>query len=337
MPELRLNVITRDWVVISTERAKRPDQFAKEHREEVVLPLYDAACPFCPGNEHLTMKESFRLGDGPKWRVRVIPNKYPALSTEGDRVRGGHGIFRSMNAVGYHEVIIDHRRHDITTALMDVADIQYVLRAYKQRDEELRKDPRIEAIIIFKNHGEAAGTSLVHPHSQVAAMPVVPFQFRGRIAEATRYFDEHGECIFCRLLRDELSDGVRIVEESKHFVAFIPFAALSPFHTWIFPRRHASSFDAITEDELTDFAAMVKSTLSRLYYGLNDPDYNYSIRSIPTDFHDTDYYHWYLTIIPRVTKTAGFEYGSGMFINTSLPEESAEFLRGVRLPSGKPT
>lgn len=331
MPELRLNIITRDWVVIATERAKRPDQFVRAKREGPPLPSFDASCPFCPGNEHLTLKETLRLGDPDKWNVRVIPNKFPALSTEGARTRGGHGIFRSMSGVGYHEVIVEHPRHDLTTALMDVPDIVEVLKAYRERYKEIRKDPRIEAIIIFKNHGETAGTSLVHPHSQLAATPVVPFQFRARLAEATRYFDEHGECIFCRLLRDELAERSRIVHQSGHFVAFIPYAALSPFHTWIFPRRHASSFDGITDDELTDFARITKSILSRLYHGLNDPDYNYSIRSVPTDFTDTDYFHWYLTIIPRVTRTAGFEYGSGMFINTSLPEESAEFLRRVKM------
>ncbi|MBI4534653.1 MAG: galactose-1-phosphate uridylyltransferase [Ignavibacteriae bacterium] len=333
MPELRLNVITRDWVIMATERAKRPEEFVSLERTSLLPRLaYESGCPFCPGNESQTLKECLRLGDTGKWRVRVVPNKFPALNEEGQRIRTARGIFRSMNAVGFHEVIIEHPRHNTTTALLDQREIVDILSVYRQRYSEIKEDQRIEAIIIYKNHGESAGTSLVHPHSQLAATPVVPFQFRGRIAEAVRYFDEHGGCIFCRMVREELDLKERIIFESDHFAAFIPYAALSPFHTWIFPRRHASSFDEITDVELQDFALAVKTVLARLYHGLHNPDYNYSIRSIPTHDGNTDYFHWYLTIIPRVTKTAGFEYGSGMFINTALPEESAAFLRSVTIP-----
>lgn len=330
MPELRLNVITRDWVIIATERAQRPDQFVRERREHS-LPDHDPSCPFCPGNEDQTLGETYRAPTSDGWAVRVVQNKYPALSTEGERVRGGGGMFRSLSGVGFHEVIVEHPRHNVTTALMNVRDVEAVVGAYRSRYAAIRQDPRIEAIIIYKNHGESAGTSLVHPHSQLAATPVVPVQFRGRIAEAMRYFDEHGTCIFCRVLEEELKTGARIIEESRHFVAFIPYAALSPFHTWIYPRRHVSSFDDISDDEVVDFSAILRSVLARLYHGLNNPDYNYSIRSVPTDVRTADYFHWYLTLIPRVTKTAGFEYGSGMFINTSLPEESAKFLRTVAI------
>jgi len=328
MPELRLNVITRDWVIIATERAQRPHQFVRERKHHPV-PEYDRMCPFCPGNEHQTIGETYRITEGGRWKVRVVQNRYPALSTVGERIRGGGGLFRSLNGVGFHEVIIEHPRHDLTTALMSVQDTEAIIRAYKHRYAAIRQDSRIETIIIYKNHGESAGTSLMHPHSQLAATPVVPVQVRGRIAEAMRYFDEHGTCIFCRVLDEELSAGERIIVESKHFVAFIPYAALSPFHTWIYPRRHGSSFDDILDDEISDLSSVLQTVLAKLYQGLNNPDYNYSIRSIPTDERTTDYFHWYLTVIPRVTRTAGFEYGSGMFINTSLPEESADFLRKV--------
>jgi len=332
MPELRLNVITRDWVIIATERAKRPDQFATSRAAGEPLPAFDPKCPFCPGNEGHTLKESLRLGDIHGWKVRVVPNKYPALSAEGERVRGGLGIFRSMNGVGLHEVIIEHPQHNTAITLMKSGEVADILNVYRQRIVDIKKDPRIEAIIIFKNNGEGAGSSLVHPHSQLAATPVVPFQFRARIEEAVRYFDDSGECLFCRTLRDELEAGSRVILESEHFVAFTPYAALSPFHTWIFPRRHAASFDLITDAELDDLAPMLKNVLAKMYHGLNNPDYNYSVRSAPTRDRNTDYYHWYLTIIPRVTKTAGFEYGSGMYINVSLPEESAQYLRDVVIP-----
>jgi UDPglucose--hexose-1-phosphate uridylyltransferase len=329
MPELRQNIITTDWVIISSERAKRPDQFVREKRATPPLPSYQADCPFCLGNEHMTMQESFRVGNEKTWRVRAIPNKYPALAAEGARVRKANGIYRSMTGVGHHEVIVEHPRHDLTTAQYSEAEVVDILRAYHQRYTEIKKDPRVEAIIVFKNHGEGAGTSLQHPHSQLAATPMVPSQIRKRIEEATRFFDDNGECLFCRTLNEELAAGERIVLETEHFVAFVPYAALSPFHLWIFPRRHASAFDEITDPEITDLARNLRTILAKMYCGLNDPDYNYSIRSIPTRDRHTDYFHWYLTIIPRITKTAGFELGSGMYINSSLPEESARFLRDI--------
>ena len=332
MPELRQNIITRDWVIIATERAKRPDQFAKEKNVRASVEPYQADCPFCVGNEHLTGRESFRLSDQHGWKVRVVANKYPALSSEGERLRKVEGVYRSMSGVGIHEVIIEHPRHDLTTALYREEEVADILRAYAQRYAKIKKDPRIEAIIVFKNHGEGAGTSLQHPHSQLAATPIVPTQVRARIEESIRYFDETGECLFCRTLKEELIARERIIFESEHFVAFTPYAALSPFHLWIFPRRHSSSFDEILDSEIADLALTLRTVLAKLYYGLNDPDYNYSIRSIPTRDMHTDYFHWYLTIIPRVSKTAGFEIGSGMFINTSLPEESAMFLREMKIP-----
>jgi UDPglucose--hexose-1-phosphate uridylyltransferase len=265
------------------------------------------------------------------WRVRVVPNKYPALIPTGDRVRKIEGIYRSLTAVGTHEVVVEHPRHDMTMALMQVSEVADVLQVYLQRYGHIRQDPRIEAIIIFKNHGEGAGTSLQHPHAQIAATPIVPNQFRMRMEEAIRYFDDTGECVFCSTLREELDDAERIVFETKHFVAFVPYAALSPFHTWIFPRRHASSFDEISNQEIDDLALNLRTVLAKLFKGLNNPDFNYSIRSIPTRDAHSEYFHWYVTIIPRVSKTAGFELGSGMYINTTVPEESARFLRDISI------
>jgi UDPglucose--hexose-1-phosphate uridylyltransferase len=333
MPELRQNPITKDWVIFATERAKRPHEFIKPSHNNDKIPTHKADCPFCLGNEADLNLETFCLRSGDLWRVRVVPNKYPALSAVGDRTRKVEGIHRIISGVGIHEVVVEHPQHDLTPALMTIVDVENILIAYRQRYIDIRKDPRIEAIIIFKNHGESAGTSIEHSHSQIAAIPVVPHQFRVRIDEAIRYCDDDtGECIFCRNLQEELDAQERIVLESEHFVAFIPYAALSPFHLWIYPRRHASSFDDITDAELADLAYTLKTVLAKLYHGLNNPDYNYTIRSIPTDETYTDYFHWYLAIVPRVSKSAGFEIGSGMYINTSMPEDSAKFLRDVEIP-----
>jgi UDPglucose--hexose-1-phosphate uridylyltransferase len=334
MPELRQNIITREWVIIAKERAKRPHEFAHARDPLPQLPPYDPTCPFCVGNEAMTVGETYRIPQNGSWRVRVVSNKYPALSQEGERVRHIDGIYRSMTGVGFHEVVVEHRRHDLSTALYSVDDIVCVLNAFLYRYQELKKDPRIEAVIIFKNHGESAGTSLQHPHAQIAATPIVPNQIRHRLDEAIRYFDETGECVFCVTLRSELRDGCRIISSNDHFVAFIPYAALSPFHLWIFPVRHISSFDEINGEEIQSLAAILKTVLLKLYRGLNNPDYNFSIRSIPARDGHREYFHWYLTIIPRIARTAGFEIGSGMYINPALPEDSAEFLRGV--PEGDP-
>jgi len=332
MAELRQNVLTREWVIISPERAKRPDEFARRKDGEQALPEYATDCPFCVGNEHLTLEELYRMPEKGDWKVRVIPNKYPALTSRGERIRRVDGIYRSMTAVGFHEVIIEHRLHNMTLALMTEDEVSQVLKVYRERYNEIRKDSRIEAIILFKNHGEGAGTSVSHPHSQLVATPIVPNQIRSRMEEAIRYFDDTGECVCCRTVHDELKASERLIFQTKDFVAFIPYAALSPFHIWIFPLRHISSFDEMDDGETRELAKCLKTVLAKLYYGLNNPDFNYSIRSIPPRELHSEYFHWYFTIVPRVSKTAGFEIGSGMYVNTALPEESAEFLRKVSIP-----
>lgn len=332
MPEIRRNLITRDWVIIATERAKRPHELLTPKLSKTVLQPYSAHCPFCAGNEERTPIECGRISDGNGWKVRSVPNKFPALVSEGEPIMTIQGMYRSVEGVGIHEVLIEHPRHDLTTALLPIEDVANIILLYRQRYQEIRKDRRIRAIIIFKNHGEKAGTSLEHPHSQIAATPIVPTQIRIRIEEAIRFFDDTGECLFCQTLREELATNKRIILKSDHFVAFIPYAALSPFHIWIFPLRHTSSFDEITDAEVVDLALTLKTVLAKLYYGLNNPDYNYSIRSLPTDSFAKDYFHWYLAVIPRLGITAGFELGSGMYINPSLPEESAKYLSELQIP-----
>ncbi len=329
MPELRQNIVTRDWVIIATERARRPDAFAMPLRADGPPLAHDPACPFCPGHEGDTAEEHARV-DGPDgWRIRVIANKYPALVREGLPMRKLNGIYRSMNAVGYHEVVIENRRHDVHLHQASLDDLSELLGIYRQRYQELRSDPRIEAVVIFRNHGAGAGTSQPHPHSQIVATPIVPSQVRTRLEIAVRYFDETGECVFCRTARDERSVADRVICSNRNFVAFIPYAALSPFHLWVFPLRHMSSFDLSTDEELADLAEILRTLLGKLHTGLNDPDFNLLIRSLPVRMVQSDYFHWYLSIVPRISVAAGFELGSGIFINPAIPEESARFLREI--------
>lgn len=328
MPELRLNLITREWVIIAKERAKRPEEF-RVKSERMALPQFSETCPFCPGNEGRTPPETYSLRDENGWSVRVTPNKFAALSYKGERKRADGGIKRTLSGVGIHEVIVETPSHNMTTALLPLNQVENILRVYRERFVEAYKDPRVEHVIIFKNQGERAGTSLEHPHSQLVGTPVTPIQVRMRVDEAIRFFDDTGDCLMCKTLKDELQEGTRIIMETEHFVAFIPYAALSPFHTWIFPRRHNPSFAAITDEEINDLARIMKTTLGKVYYGLDNPDFNYTIRSMRPIAGNIEFFHWYLSIVPRVYQTSGFEMGSGMYINMALPEASAEFLRSI--------
>ena len=331
MPELRQNIFTKEWVIIATERAKRPEEMTT-HREPKIIASRVESCPFCPGNEDKTPPEIMRVpsdGSGP-WQVRVIPNKFSALSRDAQPIRTIHRSRHTLGGFGVHDVIVDTPDHSHTTALMTDAHVANVLRAYKSRYDALTLDPRIAHVTIFKNHGVDAGTSLEHPHSQLVATPVIPAQVRGRFQEAMRHYDDFGECIFCQMLEEEVTEQTRIVSTTEHFVVLEPFASATPFTTYIFPRRHMASFGDISTSEIVDMASTLRATLAKLYYGLGNPDFNYSLRCAPAELVGAKYFHWYVSIIPRLTRVAGFELGSGMFINTVPPESAAEFLRNVK-------
>ncbi len=330
MPQLRQNIVTKEWVIIATERAKRPDQL-KEDRltERASLPEHDENCPFCTKDvEKPPMVLPAACGE-----VLVVPNKYPALG-HGDEWPPFEGttVFPSMEAVGRHEVIIETPVHNLTLATMQPGQVECIVNAYLNRYETLLSLPMIESAIIFRNHGSRAGASLIHPHSQAIGLPIIPRDIMTRITESIRYHVDHRECVFCRLIADELDGRHRIVTENEDFVAFIPFAAYSPFHLWIFPKKHESDFRKITPGGISHLSAIIRDVMRRLYYGLNDPDYNLILRSAPKGYTESAFFHWYVTLVPRLTRTAGFELGSGMFINPSIPEENAEYLRSINLP-----
>jgi len=332
MPQLRQDPTTKEWVIIAAERAKRPDNFRKI-KPTIDKPVYREDCPFCPGNEHLTPPETlaYRSGGPPNskgWWVRVIPNKFPALSPEGSLERKEEkGFFRMMDGVGVHEVVIGSPIHNQLFPLNEDKQVEEVLLAYRERYLALREDPRIKLIIIFKNHGEAAGTSLEHTHSQIVGTAVVPSNIRKKLDEAARYYDDHGRCVYCDSIQEELNFKKRIVMDTEKFVVLQPFASRVPFETWIVPKEHQASFGLISIDDSKRFAKVLKTTLLKLYTKLNDPNYNYVIHTAPVKDEQEDYYHWHLQIIPRLTTPAGFEMGSGIYINVSFPEETAQFLR----------
>ncbi len=332
MPQLRQDRTNKEWVIIAGERAKRPHDF-KKVEPKTERPAYDKDCPFCPGNEHLTPSETlaYRRGGPPNsegWWVRVVPNKFPALVPEGSLERKEEkGFFRMMDGVGIHEVVIGSPIHNQSTPFLDDKQTEEVLLAYRERYLALRQDERIKLIIIFKNHGIGAGTSLEHTHSQIVGTGVVPSHIRRKLEEASRYYDDHGCCVYCDLIEEELNAGKRIVMENDKFVVLHPFASRLPFETWILPKKHHASFGQISMEDSKVFGKILKAALHKLYVKLNDPDYNYVIHTAPIKDEGEDYYHWHLQIIPRLTTPAGFEMGSGIYINVAFPEETAEFLR----------
>jgi len=332
VPELRLNPATKEWVIIATERAKRPEELGvgicespAEEKEK---------CPFCPGHEAFTPNEilAYRTygtkSDSPGWWIRIIPNKFAALVPQGslNRVKI-EDFFMYMNGVGEHEVIIESADHNLTIATMNQKQVEEIFLAYRERYLTLSEDPRFEMVILFKNHGVAAGTSLLHPHSQIIATPVTPQHIRHRLEEAMRFYDDNGKCVYCEMLRTEKHIKERMVIETDNFAAFEPFASRSPFETWVMPIKHRASFQDVSPEEVKELAYVMRTTLAKIYKSLNNPDYNYVFHSAPSHEKDGEYYHWHIQIIPRVSAVAGFELGSGIYINTVIPEMAAKFLR----------
>ena len=345
MPELRLNLVTREWVVISPERASRPDDFkGAEGGNPGAIPLgeenHDAThredCPFCAGNEAAsngTLGELYRLHGDEKgsWRVRVVENKFPAVESEGAKERRRDGLHCFVSGVGLHEVIIESPLHNASMATMELSEIEDILHTYRERFIDAHEDIRVENVIIFKNHGASAGTSIDHPHSQLVAVPVVPVQFRDRVQAAMHYFDNTGQCMMCDIISTEEVSGERIITDSEDFLTFIPYAALSPYQSWILPKNHSATFATITEEEISDLAHHVRNLLAKLDKALGDPDYNLILSSSRPSDDDNEYCHWYITVTPRLSNRAGFEMGTGMYINPTVPEHNAKHLQDIDL------
>lgn len=337
MSVLRYDATTSDWVIFAPSRARRPHELKREPVDRQTSPAVKP-CPFCPGNERLTPPEVFSLRQGSSpnssgWQVRVVPNMFPALRIE--EQNGTHeeprSFFRFRGGCGAHEVVIESPAHDVLLANQPVEQIEAILRTLQARYNDLMHDSRFQSIVIFKNHGEAAGTSLQHPHFQLIATPVVPQLMRAKSAIATHYFDMTGHCLYCELLAEELAAETRVLAANSQFAAVLPYASHVPFEIWVLPRSHRSSFGDVESGEFRPLAELLKKVLLRLFVGLENPDFNLTIDTVPRGDEDKNYFLWHLRILPRLTTPAGFEMGSGMSINTVLPEEAAEYLRDVKI------
>jgi UDPglucose--hexose-1-phosphate uridylyltransferase len=332
MSELRKDPVTSRWVVISTDRRKRPTDF----RLESVQPDPDGVCPFCEGHEHMTPRELLahrRNGsapDSPGWNLRVVPNQFPVLRVEGTLDRRGEGLFDKMNGIGAHEVIIESPRHEDTLATMDDGAVEHVLWAFRERIQDLKQDRRFRYIIIFKNHGAAAGASLDHSHSQLIALPIVPREVRDEVDGARAHHSAKERCVFCDIVRQEIGEGRRVIAENADMVALAPYAPRFPFETWILPKRHQAMFEDAPRHELASLARLLGDILRRMNRSLRMPPYNLLIHSAPLAEPAGDYFHWHVEIIPTLTKVAGFEWATGFYLNPTSPEEAAQVLRDAR-------
>lgn len=337
--ELRKDPVLDRWVIIAASRGKRPHDFASTPEE-----TKSAGCPFCGGNEAKTPPEIYAVrapGSGPDtagWEVRVVQNKFPALTIEADLRRSGIGLLDRMGGFGAHEVIIETPEHGLDLALAPVPHINTVLSVFRERLIDLRNDDRFRHIIIFRNYGSAAGASLSHPHSQLIALPIVPLLVREKLTSARTHYQHKERCIFCDLLEQERAIPDRLVAENEHYVVLSPFAARFPFELQIYPRRHMHDYTMMTEEEQVALAEILKDTLLRYRNLLGDPAYNLVVQTAPSEAArpgQPEYwgtlsceYHWHVELMPRLTKTAGFEWGTNFYINPVSPEAARAFLCG---------
>ncbi len=342
MPELRKDPIIGRWVIIAKERAKRPDQFSPPPEGPI-----EGKCPFCEGNEKDTPPEIFAVRrslnkDGPGWQLRVVPSIKPLLMIEGQLNRRGQGIYDMMNGIGAHEIVIETPEHIDNIADLPLEQIDKVLDIYIHRITDLGKDKRFKYVLVFKNHGWVAGGGRIkHSRSQLIATPVTPKRVKEELDGAKRYFDYHERCVFCDLIRQELDSKERLIIDIDGLIAVAPFASRFPFEVWILPKQHSCDFVDLDSACRKSLARILKIILLKLKIGLKGVPFNYIIHTAPFRRPKAGYwttieedYHWHIEIMPRLTRVAGFEWGTGFYICTLPPENAAEFLREVKVENG---
>ncbi len=334
MSELRKDPVSKRWVIFSPERVYRPNDYAdvKEEENEDI-----SKCPFCEGKEEKAGEEILayekipgRNPNTPGWWIRVLENKYPALRA-GELEKQGEGIYDKMNGAGRHEIIVETPEHHKCLSTLNYNEVEKVLWAYRDRYLEIKEDSKMKYILIFKNYGREAGASLEHSHSQLIATPVVPKRVEGEVAGSRHHYEFRDRCVYCDIVAQELMDRRRIVEENESFISFVFFAGRFPYETWILPKKHSAHFENISKKEVMQLAVVLKRTLMRIRKCLNDPAYNYVIHTLPINWDGENFYHWHIEIMPKLTKVAGFEWGTGFYINPMLPEEAAKNLREVEI------
>jgi len=329
MPELRKDPVLGRWIIISKERSKRPTDFVVEDYQTT-----GGFCPLCPGNEKTTPNEVLVLGREPGlppnsagWQLRVVPNKFPALVIEGDIEKEGEGLYDRMNGIGAHEVVIESPNHEDRFTYLPPEQMILVFRAFRNRILDLAQDNRFRYVMVFKNYGRAAGASLEHPHSQLVALPILPRMVTSELDGTLSYFKYKDRCIYCDIIRQEMQQDVRLVCQNDHFVTLTPFAPRSPFEMWILPKHHSSSYTEQSEESLVKLVEIFSESMRRLDKCIPHVPYNFVLHTQPLRSHPLEHYHWHFEIVPKLTSIAGFEWGSGFYINPMPPEDTCRYLR----------
>lgn len=342
MPELRKDPIIGRWVIVATERLRKPDQFGitpTNGQEDAT------SCPFCQGHESQTPPEIYAIRpagsakDSPGWELRVVPSIAPFLRIEGQLDRHGRGLYDLMSGIGAHEIVVETNKHIANMADLDENQISRVLACYIDRMKDLEKDERFKYVLVFKNYGwSAGGSKLRHSRSQLIATPVNPKRVKEELKGARLYYEYHERCIFCDLIKQEMASRERVILDIDGFIAITPFAARFPFEVWILPKKHSCDFVNLDPEHRSYLAKVMKKVLQKIKIGLNDISYNYVLHTAPFRRPKSGYwksidndYHWHIEIIPRLTKVAGFEWGTGFYICPLSPEDSAKYLREVEV------
>ncbi len=326
MLQLRKDPVANRWVIVNVEKPQREFPIEPQVKSSKV-------CPFCPGNEFMTTAEIMVLGrkeasrSVSNWLVRVVSNKFPALRIEETTDKLAVGVYDKIGGFGAHEVIIENPDHNKEMADLPVEHVELVLRAYRDRCLDLRKDPRVKYILIFKNYGMQAGASLEHPHSQLIALPVAPSRVLSEVKGAQKYYEFTDRCVFCDMISQENTEKKLGILSEDGFVAIAPFASRFPFETWVLPKAHKPEFDTLTDAEIYSLAKTLRATLYRLKTALKDPAFNLMIHTLPIQGKEMVSYHWHIEIIPQLTRVSGFELGTGFYVNPTPPEVAAEILR----------
>ena len=329
MPELRRDPVVGRWVIIDSDHTKGPLDFPKEDN----TPTRQAICPFCPGREHQTPQEvdAVRplksLPDTPGWLVRTVPNKFPVLISDGDLEKEGIGLYDQMTGIGAHEVLIEGPDHDKSLTELTKEEMQAVISQYQARFRYLAKDSRFKYVILFKNFGSSAGATVEHTHSQIIALPMVPKTVLEELKGAEHYHQYRGRCVFCDMISQEYQDKERIVAENTTFLAFCPYAPRYAFETWIIPKGHSADFVSADETIQSHLAQILQEVLRKIKNVLGNPSYNYYFHTAPIGQSNLPYYHWHIEIIPKLTRSVGFEWGTGLHIVPTFPQDAARFLR----------
>jgi UDPglucose--hexose-1-phosphate uridylyltransferase len=333
MPELRKDPILGRWIIIARERSKRPSDFAVDCHESK-----GGFCPLCPGNERTTPPEVLVYGRGhgqaansSGWQLRAVPNKYPALVIEGELDKQGEGLYDRMNGIGAHEVVVESPDHAARFSFLPQQQMLLTFRAFKERIADLSKDERFSYVMVFKNNGKAAGASLEHSHSQLVALPVMPRMLVSELEGSRQYYSYKDRCVFCDIIRQEVQQKVRLVCENSRFVTLTPFAPRTPFEMWVLPKKHNSSYIEQDEASLADLAGIFSETLRRLDACIPGIPYNFVLHTQPLRSRPLEHYHWHFEIVPKLTSIAGFEWGTGFYINPMPPEDACRYLREAQI------